>query len=87
MCMSKTAEEAENLEMDAKYSIQALERNNDDMLNRSSGNSQVESKTPSTNPEDLQPLELTRTRPREAGDYRSGNQGVLRHSDQSAFSK
>ncbi|VVB16671.1 unnamed protein product [Arabis nemorensis] len=82
MCMSKKAEEPENLEKDAKYSIQALERNNDDMLNHSSGNSQVESKTPSTNPEDLQSLELTLTRQREAG-----NQRVLRHSDHSAFSK
>ncbi|KFK27550.1 two-component response regulator-like aprr3 [Arabis alpina] len=83
MCMSKKAEEQENLKKDAKSSIQDLERNNNDILNRSSGNSQVESKTPSTNPEELQSL----TRLREAGDYRSGNQRVLRHSDHSAFSK
>ncbi|KAF8102392.1 hypothetical protein N665_0198s0097 [Sinapis alba] len=77
-----------NLEKDAKYSsVQALERNSDDLVNRSSGNSQVESKTPSSNPEDLQPVELTLTKPREAGDQRVGDLSVLRHSNHSAFSK
>lgn len=82
MCMSKKAEEPENLEKNAKYSIQALERNNDDMLNHSSGYSHEESKTPLTNPKDLHSLELTLTRRTEVG-----NQRVLRHSDHSAFSK
>ncbi|KAL1208568.1 Two-component response regulator-like APRR3 [Cardamine amara subsp. amara] len=87
MSMSKEAEEPGNLEKNAKYSVQALERNDDDMLNRSSGNSQVGSKTPSSNPEDLQSLELALKKPREAEDYRIGDQSVLRHSNHSAFSK
>ncbi|ESQ42336.1 hypothetical protein EUTSA_v10013099mg [Eutrema salsugineum] len=92
MCMSTKAEEPGSLEKDAKYSIQALERNNSDMQNCSSGNSQVESKTPSSNPEDLKGLDLkslkiTLTKPREAGTYRMGDRSVLRHSNHSAFSK
>ncbi|EFH42627.1 pseudo-response regulator 3 [Arabidopsis lyrata subsp. lyrata] len=87
MSMSKKAEEHGDLEKDAKYSVQALERNNDDMLNRSSGNSQVESKTSSSNREVLQSLEQTLKKPREAGDYRIGDQSVLRHSNHSPFSK
>ncbi|XP_018452310.1 two-component response regulator-like APRR3 isoform X1 [Raphanus sativus] len=75
--MSKEAEEeARNLERDAKYSVQALERNSDDLLNRSSGNSQVETKAPS--------LELTLTKPRETGDQKVN---VLKQSNHSAFSK
>lgn len=85
--MSKKAEELGNLEKDAKYSVQALERNDDDLVNRSSGNSQVGSKTPSSNPEDLQSHELTLKKPREAENYRIGDQRVLRHSNHSAFSK
>lgn len=80
--MSKEAEEPGNLEKDAKYSVEALERNSNDTLNRSSGDSQVESKTPSPNPEDL-----TLKKTREAGDYRTGDRSVLRHSNHSAFSK
>uniref|UniRef100_A0A1J3GKK6 Two-component response regulator-like APRR3 n=1 Tax=Noccaea caerulescens TaxID=107243 RepID=A0A1J3GKK6_NOCCA len=87
MCMSKEAEEPGNLEKDAKYSVEALERNSNDTLNRSSGDSQVESKAPSPNPEDLQSLERTLKKPREAGDYRTGDRSVLRHSNHSAFSK
>ncbi|XP_010483654.1 PREDICTED: two-component response regulator-like APRR3 [Camelina sativa] len=87
MFIGNKVEEQGNHEKDANYSVQALERNNDDMLNRSSGNSEVESKTPSSNPEDLQSLELTLKKPREAGDYRTGDQSVLRHSNHSAFSK
>ncbi|CAA7032119.1 unnamed protein product [Microthlaspi erraticum] len=86
-CMSKKSEEPGNLEKDAKYSVEALERNNDDMLNRSSGDSQVESKTPSPSPEDLHSLELTLKKPRDAGDYRICDGSVLRHSNHSAFSK
>ncbi|KAF3565000.1 hypothetical protein DY000_02018054 [Brassica cretica] len=72
----------------SKKAVQALERNNGDLLNRSSGNSQVETKTPSSNPEDLQSLELTLTKPKEAGDQRvGGDRSVLRHSNHSAFSK
>lgn len=72
----------------SKKAVQALERNNGDLLNRSSGNSQVETKTPSSNPEDLQSLELTLTKPKEAGDQRAGgDRSVLRHSNHSAFSK
>ncbi|KAH0906851.1 two-component response regulator-like APRR3 isoform X1 [Brassica rapa] len=72
----------------SKKAVIALERNNDDLLNRSSGNSQVETKTPSSNPEDLQSLELTFTKPKEAGDQRvGGDRSVLRHSNHSAFSK
>lgn len=80
--MSKEAEkEAGNLERDAKYSsVQALERNSDDMLNRS----QVGNKTPSNPPEDLQSLELTLTKPRETGDQKVN---VLKQSNHSAFSK
>ncbi|CAH8323382.1 unnamed protein product [Eruca vesicaria subsp. sativa] len=80
-CMSKKAEESGNLDRDA------LERNNDDLLNRSSGNSLVETKKPSSNPEDSQSVELTLTKPREAGDQRVGDRSVLRHSNHSAFSK
>ncbi|KAG7538629.1 CheY-like superfamily [Arabidopsis suecica] len=87
LSMSKKAEEPGDLEKDAKSSVQALERNNDDMLNRSSGNSQVESKTSSSNREVLQSLEQTLKKPRETGDYRTGDQSVLRHSNHSAFSK
>ncbi|KAL0735209.1 hypothetical protein Bca4012_011419 [Brassica carinata] len=85
-CMSKKAEEAGDLERDANFSVEAMERNNDDTLNRSSGNSQVETKTPS-NPEDLQSLELTLTKPRETGDQRVRDRSVLKQSNHSAFSK
>ncbi|EOA13282.1 hypothetical protein CARUB_v10026312mg [Capsella rubella] len=70
MFIGKKVEERGNHDKDAKNHVQALERNND--------NSQVESKAPSSLPEDL---------PREAGDYRIGDQSVLRHSSHSAFSK
>ncbi|KAJ0266680.1 Two-component response regulator-like APRR3 [Hirschfeldia incana] len=80
-CMSKKVEEPGNLERDA------LERYNDDLLIRSSGHSQVETKTPSSNPEDLQSVELTLTKPREAGDQRVRDRSVLKHSNHSAFSK
>jgi pseudo-response regulator 3 len=87
MSMSKKAEEPGDLEKNAKYSVQALERNNDDTLNRSSGNSQVESKAPSSNREDLQSLEQTLKKTREDRDYKVGDRSVLRHSNLSAFSK
>lgn len=84
--MSKKAEEAGDLERDANFSVEAVERNNDDTLNRSSGNSQIETKTPS-NPEDLQSLELALTKPRETGDQRVRDRSVLKQSNHSAFSK
>ncbi|KAG7606730.1 Signal transduction response regulator receiver domain [Arabidopsis thaliana x Arabidopsis arenosa] len=87
MSMSKKAEEPGDLEKNAKYSVQALERNNDDTLNRSSDNSQVESKAPSSNREDLQSLEQTLKKTREDRDYKVGDRSVLRHSNLSAFSK
>ncbi|CAF2335583.1 BnaA10g12930D [Brassica napus] len=71
----------------SKKAVIALNRNNDDVLNGSSGNSQVETKTPSSNPEDLQALEPTLTKPKEAGDERASDRSVLRHSNHSAFSK
>ncbi|CAH2069367.1 unnamed protein product [Thlaspi arvense] len=76
MCMSKKAEVPGDLENDAKSSVKALERNNIDMLNRSS-----------SNPEDLQSLELSLRKPREAGDHRISDRSVLRHSNHSAFAK
>lgn len=87
MFIGNKAEERGNHEKDAKYSVHALEKNNDDMLHRSSGNSQVESKTPSSNPEDLNSLELTLKNTSKDGEYRIGDQSVLRHSNHSAFSK
>ncbi|XP_010520321.1 PREDICTED: two-component response regulator-like APRR3 [Tarenaya hassleriana] len=65
-------------ERDAKPLAQVVERSYDETLNNPSANSQVKGKTSSSSPEALPSRKLTVTRPRDA---------VLRHSDQSAFSK
>lgn len=66
---------------------QDIERNYDGTLNSPSANSQVKGKASSSSPEDLPSGNLTLTGTRDVGDSRCDHQNVLRHSDQSAFSK